>query len=39
MIMEMRFGNIEKADFIRIFSVFIFVTNKLPKTLVFSNNN
>lgn len=38
MIMETHFGNIEKADFIRILSGFIFVRGKLPKTLVFGNH-
>lgn len=38
MIMGTHFGNVEKVDFIRIFSVFIFVQNPLQKTLVFGNS-
>lgn len=37
MIMGTYFGNIEKADFIRILGGFIFVREKFPKTLVFGN--
>lgn len=33
----MYFGNAGKVDFIRIFTVFIFVQTPLPKTSVFGN--
>lgn len=38
MIMERHFGNIEKADFIRILGGFIFVREKFPKKSVFGNS-